>query len=270
MKRIIVRFFEIIFLTTQRFFKENYGYHVSALSFETLLAIVPFLSVSTFIAAHFVLFSNFINLSEDYILKSFIPTAAISIKTYFIKFIAHVMHLPIFSMVFLVFTAVMLIYTIDDTLSTIWQRTTRRKNIVTWIIYCLIILVTPIFIGFSLFLTTYLISFPWLSKVSFVLLFLAPILINTLLFSFIYMMSSNFKLKWQNCLLGGFMAAILFEIAKFLFSFYIARSSYQLIYGVFATIPIFLVWLYICWFIVLWGALFTHTSLQKRKTVMKK
>lgn len=78
-----------------------------------------------------------------------------------------------------------------------------------------------------------------------------------MIFGVIYVIVPNVAVRWRDGLLGGFVAALLFEIARAAFALYVAEfPTYALIYGAFAVIPIFLVWLYIFWFILLYGAVY--------------
>src|SRR5262245_17737264 len=90
---------KIIVISIQRFFQEKYSYHVSALAFTLLLALVPFLFVIVFFMALFPSFSEFIHLGEKYILANFVPDAAMTVQHYFQDFIVQASHLPTFSIV---------------------------------------------------------------------------------------------------------------------------------------------------------------------------
>lgn len=260
MKRVLKRFFIITITATRRLFSEKYTYRVSALSFETTLAIIPIISLSVFLITFFPFFSKLIYLTEEYILQNFIPDAANKIEIYFENFIQHAVHLPLLSIVFLIFTGIMMVNTIDETLNDIWQIKIRRKIFLAWIIYWFIILLTPLLIGLSVFITTSVLTLYGLSHTGFILAFCIPVFINTILFSAIYIFSPHVYVKLRDGLFGGFLAAVLFEIARLAFSYYIKQfSNYEIVYGAFAIIPIFLIWIYIGWFIILWGAIFTHT-----------
>lgn len=251
---------KVIWISTKRFcFTGNYTLYVSALTYTTLLSIVPLLSISVFFLTIFPIFSKYILISDSYILKNLIPSAATTIQVYIQTFAQQAARLPILSIIFLIITAIMMINTIDDTINDIWNITKRRKKLYVWLFYSIILLSAPILLGLSVFFTSYLFSTYFTSLTSFLLL-LVPLLINTIILSLFYIYGPNTYVKKSDGLLCGFIAALFIEIAKILFALWISYfSTYELIYGVFSTLPIFLIWLYICWFIVLWGALVTHT-----------
>jgi membrane protein len=72
--------------------------------------------------------------------------------------------------------------------------------------------------------------------------------------------------QWRDALIGGFIASALSEGARATFTGYIARGTYQSIYGAFATLPLFLLWVYISWWVTLFGAAITATLPMLRLT----
>jgi membrane protein len=115
-------------------------------------------------------------------------------------------------------------------------------------------------IGASVLVTSYLVSLPILTEaassgVGRRLLGLTPVAASALAFTMMYLVVPNRRVRLGHALIGGVFAAILFELAKHGFGLYITQfPTYQAIYGALATIPIFLVWLYLSWIMVLLGA----------------
>jgi len=257
---------QICKIVIKRFLAEKFTYRASALAFATLLALVPMLSVILFFITVFPIFSKFISLAQHYIVINFIPTSGNIIQSYLEGFVDKAHELPIMGILLLFITAGMLIITIEHTFNDIWEVPQRKKRIVAFMVYWLILLLALIFIGIAVFLSSYLFSLSWLKSEitqSFFLLTLFPLLINTVLFSILYVVIPNCHVNWRDAFIGGFIAAILFEMTKMGFVLYLKQfPSYELIYGAFATIPIFLLWIYIVWLIVLFGALITHTRYQ--------
>lgn len=251
---------KIFLITTHQFFIDNrYAFYASALTLNTLLAIVPLLSVSVFILTKFSIFLDFISISEDYIFKNFVPTSASAIQSYMQNFIQQAVHLPLLSIAFLVVTAIIMINTIDDTINDIWNITKRRKKLTTWLFYSFIFLIAPVVLGLSVFLTSYVVSFHFLSPITSRLIFILPIFLNAVIFSLFYIYGPNTQVEKKDGIFIGFMIALLIELARWIFALWISYfSSYKLIYGVFSILPIFIIWLYIFWSIILWGALITY------------
>lgn len=252
-------------LAAKRFYAEGYSYRVSSLVYTTLLAIVPLMLVIVSATSIFPVFNKIISLSESYIIRTFVPTSANTLKYYFQGFITQASKLPASSIIFLFITAVMLVNTIVDTLNDIWRAPKKNLNFFSLLVYWLILLIIPVLIGLSALLTSSIVSLS--GKVSFlptikvndnILLFLS-IPINALLFALFYTFGPNTKVRWRDGLSGGLLAAVFFELARIGFIYYIEQfPSYALIYGAFAVIPIFLVWLYISWFIILFCGLVTY------------
>lgn len=263
-------FLRIIRISVKRFTDEKYTYRASALAFTTLLALVPLLSVIVAIIAMFPIFTQFIDLAQGYILDNFIPELGDTVQKYLQGFVNQASHLPKGGVIFLFLTALMLMITIEHTLNDIWSVTHKKNKISSILFYWLILLVAPIFIGVSVFLTSYIFSLTWFSATTtqfglrLPLLALLSLIINTIIFTILYVSVPNAKVHWRDGFVGGLTAAILFEIAKKIFAFYIKQfPSYELIYGALAIIPIFLLWIYCSWMIVLFGALVTCVKSQK-------
>jgi membrane protein len=161
---------------------------------------------------------------------------------------------------FLAVAAIMLLYTIDRTFNRIWRVSRTRPLLVRALGYVSVLLVWPLFIGFSLTLTSYVLSVSLdvtksLPTVKLFLLGLLPLLLTTLAFSWLYFKIPNRAVKFSHALIGGVIAAILFELMKRGFAAYVTNfPTYKLIYGAFASVPVFLLWLYLSWVVILLGA----------------
>lgn len=258
----------LFWLSGKRLFQEQYTYRASGLAFATLLAIVPLLSVILSIIAIFPIFSNFVTLSQNYIFSNFLPTSGNLIQKYLLNFINQATHLPTVGIIFLLFTAIALIIMVEHTLNFIWDTHKHKRKWFNMLIYWLVLLCMPLLIGVSVALSTYVFSITWIAGTAKTLglITILPLVINTFIFSALYIVVPNCKVKFRDGIFGGLIAAILFEAAKKGFAFYLKHfPSYELIYGTLATIPIFLLWVYISWLIVLYGALVTHTRHVLRK-----
>lgn len=266
---------QIIRFAFLRLFREKYTYRASALAFTTLLTLVPLVSVIVALIARFPIFTKLTDLARGYIFSNFLPTSSNTIQLYFERFVDQASKLPTFGLVFLFFTVMALIITVEHTLNEIWQVPKRKQKISAFALYWIILLVAPLFIGLSVLISSYLFSLSWIQGESYQLhltiplLKILPLLVNTVIFTTLYMAVPNISVKLSDALVGAFLASILFEVAKKGFALYIQLfPNYEVIYGTLATIPIFLIWIYISWLIVLFGALVSHsikTYTPKRK-----
>ncbi|MES2219233.1 MAG: YihY family inner membrane protein [Pseudomonadota bacterium] len=262
-------FFSALLMSARRFHKEDYAYRASALTYTTLLALVPLVSVVIALVGHFPAVLKIVELAQSYVLNELVPTSGDAIQYYLKVFTDQAMHLPMVGILFLFLTATLLIYTVEETFDHIWQSREKKQKFLAWLLYWAVLLLAPLAIGLSVFLSTLLFSLSWFEGVAIIktpLLAIMSIAINIALFSLLYIIVPSAPVKVRNGLMGGVLAALLFEIAKKLFAFYIHKfANYTLIYGALSTIPIFLVWVYISWFIVLYGALFTNAISQVKK-----
>jgi membrane protein len=221
--------------------------------------------------AHFPTIMKFVTLAQSYILNDLIPASGDAIQHYLQLFTDQAMHLPMVGILFLFFTAMLLIYTVEETFNHIWQTKIKKQKFTAWLLYWAVLLLAPLAIGLSVFLSTLLFSLSWFEQVAIIktpLLEILSLVINTALFSLLYIIVPNERVAVRTGLIGGLLAAVMFDLAKRIFAFYIHKfANYTLIYGALSTIPIFLVWVYISWFIVLYGALFTHALSHIKKQV---
>jgi membrane protein len=259
------------YTAVKRLITEKHSYKASSLAFTSLLGIVPLLTVIVFTLSAFPGFHHFIVLAQQYVVSNFVPDADNSIKFYLDGFIDQASQLPLLGIGFLFVTTIMMIFTIEDALNDIWGLEDQPFKFSDFVVYWTVLIATPLFLGLSLFISTYLFSFSFLIgtsqsfQVKIHLLSLVPLFLNAGLFSALYTIMPNTFVRWSDGLLGGITASLLFELAKKIFAIYIKQfPNYELIYGTLSVIPIFLIWLYISWLIILFGALITHTRFERR------
>jgi len=162
----------------------------------------------------------------------------------------------------LAFAALILMLTIDDTLNRIFRVERKRPLLKRVIIYWAVLTLGPLLIGASLSMTSALVvsslgflNLDWLAEL---VLGLLPFMFTWLALASLYLLVPNRRVPAAHAFTGSFCAGVIFELAKRAFAFYVSRfPSYALIYGTFATLLIFLLWLYLSWLIVLAGATFT-------------
>lgn len=143
-------------------------------------------------------------------------------------------------------------------------------------IYFILLTLGPVLIGISLSITTYLSTLTFFANTisignsQYNFLTLLPLIATTFAFTLLYKIVPNVKIPFTHALIGGIVAAVLFELAKRGFAFFITSfSTYQLIYGALAAIPLTLIWLYVSWLVILIGAEVTASSSDYLKTKNK-
>jgi len=249
---------KFISYVTYEFFNDNCLESASALTYTTLLAIVPLITVTFFIAKQMPIFFDLWSEAEQFIFNNFVPTTGLELQKYLAEFVNHAGELTLFGTMFLFISALTLIYTIEMTFNRIWGLKSERGRIVSFLLYFGILISAPILMGISFAISTYLWTFTttYFKSSSFdIFLRFVPFFLTWGCFTVLYKLIPNCKVVLRHALFGALIAALLFEIAKFFFAQYVSGINFNtLIYGTFATIPIFLFWIYISWLIVLYGA----------------
>ena len=234
--------------------------NAASLSYTTLLSIVPLIAVMFSLFSHLPVFKDISEIIQEFVFNNFVPSFGRTVQNYLIQFSFNASKLTATGIFFLVFVALMLMANIDTALNNIWHVTKKRKPVYRFLIYWAILTLGPVLIGAGLYSTSYLLSLPLIGSVNDSLMIKArvltflPFITTSLAFTFLYYLVPNAYVRISHSLTGGIMAAILFEIAKYTFGVYIrAVPTYENIYGAFAVIPMFLVWIYVSWVIVLFG-----------------
>lgn len=255
--RYLNRLSDFSLFVIRRLYRDHCGQIAASLTFNSLLAMVPFFIVSFSIISEFPIFPRLVENLQHTLLQVLTPDVGLEVKSYLQNIISKGKSLPVLSLVILFFTVVMMLYTIDDRLNRMWQVEYRRRTWFSLLIYFIVLLSGPILLGASLALTTYLFSqsileagtsgLNWLSSIPWLFTFIA--------FTLIYRWVPNTFVEWRYAISGGVVAMLLFELAKWGFALYIQWvPTYNLLYGALAAIPLSLVWIYLSWFVVLVGA----------------
>lgn len=237
-------------------------YQASALSYITLLSIVPIISIIFYFLSLFPIFTDLIKLTQSYVYNNFLPSSTAIIEQYLNQFILQASQLPVMSVIFSVVTGILMIITIESTFNRIWVVSLKPHSWINRFQAFGILLIIPFFIGFSSFILEYFVTIIKLTFYQNFAIMIVHFIINVLIFAVIFVFVPNTSVSWANGLLGGLIASGLFEISKQGFTFYITYfANYHLIYGALSFLPIFFLWVYISWTIVIFSALVVHTKM---------
>ena len=258
-------FFQIIFARTsyilRHFYLSNGMQVASSLAFTSLLSFVPLLTVMFGLFGEISVLQNFSTLIQNFIFANFVPEFGQTIEQYIYIFSMKASQLTISGSVFLVLIAMMLLATIDNSFNRIWKIKKKRNPIKRILIYFSLLIMGPLLIGIGLALTSYLLSIPVIADVDTTfnvkthLLGWLPFLMTSIAFILLYILVPNCYVYKKYAVSAGVICAILFELAKYGFGIYVKEmSGYENIYGALAILPLFLVWIYISWVIILFGA----------------
>lgn len=256
-----------------RFGEDRLGLTAGSLTFTTLIALVPLITVMLAVFSAFPMFSSFQVALEKYFLQTLVPTTiAKPVLGALTQFAAKAKGLGTVGLVVFVLTAILLMLTIDRTLNNIWRVRRPRPIAQRVLVYWAALTLGPLLLGISLSFTSYALSasqgvvgqLP--GVVTFVLNTLQFVLL-ALGMAGLFHYVPNIDVRWRHALAGGVFVAVGFELAKRLLGLYLRQvPTYAIVYGAFATLPIFLLWLYLGWVIVLLGAIVAAyaPSLQSR------
>jgi membrane protein len=248
----------------QRFREDHLGLTASSLTFTTTIALVPLATVAFAVFSAYPMFGTFRKSLEHLFIQNLVPdTIARPVLTMLTQFALKANRLGAVGLVALVFTALALMLTIDRTLNGIWRVRKPRPIAQRILVYWSAATLGPLLLGVSLSLTSYAVSasrglvdaMP--GGVSLVLNSLEIALVAAA-FAALYRYVPNTYVKWTHAWAGGAFVSLGLEVAKKVLAWYLgAVPTFSTIYGAFSAVPIFLVWLYLGWVIVLCGAVIT-------------
>lgn len=250
----------------------------ASLTFTTVLGVVPLLAVILSLFTAFPLFAEFRVALEDFLATNLMPPAvSANIMEYLNEFAAKASGLTAIGSLALIVTSIMLIRTIDDAFNNIWQVEHQRPLRQRILVYWAIISLGPILTGASLWASSVVAqqSLDYIDQVPGGITFLlssVPLVLTGLGFTALFMGVPSCPVYWRDALAGGFITAVVLELMRIGFAHYLLRfPSYTVIYGAFATVPIFLLWMYLSWLAVLSGATLAATlpAIRQRRWDIK-
>ncbi|EGV51352.1 virulence factor BrkB family protein [endosymbiont of Riftia pachyptila] len=252
-------------LLFHHFAKDGGIQNTAALTYTTLLSLVPLMTVMLALFSAFPGSEKAASEIENFVFQNFVPAAGEIVQEHLRNFSQKAGRLSGVGFGFLFVVALMLMANIDKAFNTIWHVRKKRKPIATFLVYWAILSLGPILIVVSVGVTSYLVSLPIFIEDATVvqlrtrLLGVMPVLISALAFTLLYALVPNRNVPLRHAFAGGVLAALLFETAKRGFALYVTQfPTYEAIYGAMAAIPIFLIWIWLSWLVTLLGAEFTY------------
>lgn len=255
---------KILKYAVQRAQEKKLAQVASSLTYTTVLSLVPLLAVVLSLFTAFPLFAEFRYALENFLAGTVLPSGVSdTVMGYLNEFAAKASGLTTVGGLALIVTSIMLFRTIDDAFNDIWQVETRRPLRQRILVYWALLSLGPILVGASLWAISMLAreslglvgDLPALGNIALTLL---PLLLTGGGFSALFFTVPNRSVRWKDALIGGFLTAVILETLRVGIAYYLSKfPSYAIIYGAFATIPVFLLWVYISWLVVLLGATVT-------------
>jgi len=227
------------------------------LSYASLLAIVPILAICLGLLSAVPAFNHLRIDAQMLLYDNLLPDAGLEVSDQMATFVENARSGTGVGFVALILTAILLLNTITGAFNAIWRVREPRPLMVRIMAYWMVLTVGPILLGASLSLSSYGFATTLMEEGdrAFGLTRLLPFILTVGGFTLVYMVVPARPVAPLHALSGGVVGALLFEVLKAAFAYYLrAFPSYQAIYGAMAAVPIFLVWMYLSWAVVLFGA----------------
>ena len=255
---------ELIRSTTRRAGQVRLPQAAAGLTLTTALSIVPLLAVGFALFRHFPVFRPLEVAIEQHLLKGLLP-ADISgaVLKHLHQFATNASGLTLVGSVFLLAGAVVMLLTVEGALNQMWNIKKARPLPRRLGLYLLILAVGPVLVGTSLWASATLLgaSIGLVRSVPQPLAFvldLAPVALCSVSLACLFHWLPNAQVRWRDALIGGMLGGIALELGKRGFTAYLIHGPiYRSLYGAFATLPVFLLWLYFSWVVALSAALVT-------------
>lgn len=258
------RLFQVLLRVASRFMQERLTLTAAALSFSTLLGLVPMIAVGIGLLQLFPLAAGMSAALEKFLLANLLPEKAGAVVAKYLGQFAHrAGRASLIGGLMLAGTALTQTLTIERAFNSIWKVKAKRPFFRRVAMHLGALLLGPVVFGGSLALITFVagVSFGLIDNAKWISLAFArtlPFVFMTALFAGLYWGVPNRPVSRWHALFGGLVAALGFIAMQRLFGLYITHFPfYTLMYGTFAAVPIFLLWLYISWGVILVGALIT-------------
>ncbi len=238
-----------------------------ALSYTTLVSLVPLAVIALGSLSSFPIFAPVRDKLLGLVMENFVPSIGSQTAWWFRAFADSATQTTAIGAAGIAATSILLLVTVEDQLNLIWRVTAPRPWVQRLLAYWTLITLGPLLIGVSLSLSTYFdiaarqagfgqqalawFASSWLHGLARTV----PALLEFVALILLYGLIPNCAVRWRDGALGAIIATLTIEILKVGFSIYIgATSFYSTVYGALAAIPIFLLWMYISWMAVLVGA----------------
>ena len=264
------RTLKILWHTIKRFEGEERRRDAAALTYTTLFALVPVITVIYAILSGIPSLQSWGGQVNDQLLGYLMPQGSDAVSDYLKQFSQQARKLTWIGVVFLFITAFMLLRTIEMQFNKIWNVEKSRSGLQTFLRYWAVLSLGPLLFGAAMAASSLIASLPLWSSLGQVpaLMLMVPWLLSSSAITALYMLVPNCHVPWRHAALAGVLVGGVFELGKFLFAKVVGLfPSYQLIYGAFAAVPLFLTWMYISWMLILLGAelsfSLSHSSLQQ-------
>lgn len=236
----------------------------AGLTWVTLFSLVPMFTVFYTVLSLAPGFRALGTRLQELVFLHFVPATGQEIQRYLAEFTDHARSLTVPGTLILFVSAWLMLRNIEDSFNRIWRVRQGRKGVMRFVLYWAILSLGPLLAGGALLVSAYL--FPLgapqplqhLPMLQLALAGLLPSLFTFIAFTLLYVAVPNRRVPLLHGAIGGLVTTLVFDAGKSIFAWAVAKGSYGLVYGAFAALPLFLLWLYMSWLLLLVGAEFVY------------
>lgn len=263
---VILGFWRFLRFMFRRFSEDECMGMAASLSYTSLLAVVPMTAIGFAILAAFPAFEGVRERIQDLVFNNFMPSSAANVRDHFDQFVGNAGSMTTVGIIGLTVTAILLLFTIEKAFNVIFRVARQRSVLPRLLVFWALMTLGPVMAGTSLFMSTYFFAVTELVNVQKYAIpiysefgrYLLPTVIMIGALTLSYIVIPNRPVSLKAALTGGTIAGLLFSLLRRGFGLFMASvPTYETIYGALAAIPLMLIWGYLCWAVVLFGAVIT-------------
>jgi len=244
---------------TKRFIDDQLFASAGALAYTTMFAIVPLSAVFLAVMSAFPVFDEWTATLVNFVFTNFVPSSARQVEEYLMGFSASTKTLTVAGITALLISVLVTMWSIEQSFNRIWRVPTIRPKFTRFLLYWTLLTLGSILTVAAMSASASVLAYAELSGMrtegfSNVLIRWSPFLIEFFAMTCAYWLIPHRRVPIRFAVAAGFLAALLFELLKFAFTSYVRNTSFEQVYGAVALIPIFMLWLYFSWVVILFGA----------------
>ncbi len=248
----------------------------AALSYTTLLAVVPLISIALAVFAAFPIFADVRVQVQDFLIQNFVPNLGENVQQYMAAFVGAAAKLTTIGVAGLAITAGLLLSTIETSFNFIFKIKKHRRIATKITLYWTIITLCPLLLGVAFSLKGYMLKLQYFNgnseNVDLAVTLVAHHLLTFWILWLSYFVVPNKKVRASSAAIGAAIAFVLMSLLHFGFGYFLQLNvTYKTLYGAMASVPLLLVWMYSWWTVVLFGAVVTASleELKRKKQLWK-
>jgi membrane protein len=257
----------------RRFQEDRLGLTAASLTFTTLIALVPLLTVGLAVFTAFPKFAALQGALEAFLVRHLVPESiARPVLEALTGFASRASRMGALGLATLVLTALALMLTIDRTLNALWRVRHPRPLAQRVLLYWALLTLGPLLLGASLTLASWALSASqgWVGPLPAALAWAfeaSPFVLLGVLAAGLFRLVPHAPVRWSDAAAGGLFVALGTELARRALGWYVAAvPAMDAVYGAFATLPILLLWIHLMWLVVLMGAVIAAYAPQWRQS----